>query len=112
VRVSVHFPRGKSRTLVQRSAPREFTQYARNPARNVIIGGNRTGLRAPLAPFSNFDEGRRYALIEDSQLRKLASWFTALITWRHIREPADLPVNKRHFDMVYSHEAQRAVDGR
>ena len=38
--------------LVQRSAPREFTQYARNPARNVVIGGKphrvRPGLRLPV----------------------------------------------------------------
>ena len=38
----VHFPRGMCRTIVRRSAPREFTQYARNPPRNVVIGGNRT----------------------------------------------------------------------
>src|SRR5271156_4122280 len=38
----IRFPRGMCRALVQRSAPREFTQYARNPARNVVIGGRRT----------------------------------------------------------------------
>src|SRR6201981_3975504 len=38
----VHFPRGMCRTIVRRSAPKEFTQYARNPARNVVIGGDRT----------------------------------------------------------------------
>src|SRR5262249_17992721 len=32
----VHFPRGMCRTIVQRSAPKEFTQHARNPARTVI----------------------------------------------------------------------------
>ena len=31
----VHFPRGLARKIVQATAPREFTQYARNPARNV-----------------------------------------------------------------------------
>src|SRR5581483_1007923 len=36
------FPRGMCRTIVQRSAPREFTQHARNPAHTVVIGGNRT----------------------------------------------------------------------
>src|SRR5277367_5860247 len=35
----VHFPRGMCRMLVQKTAPREFTQHARNPARNVVIGG-------------------------------------------------------------------------
>src|SRR5215470_3434553 len=63
----VRFPRGMCRTVVTRSAPREFTQYARNPARNVVIGGNRT-VFAPAygSPFvRSLDEGRRYARIED-----------------------------------------------
>ncbi|HEV3181280.1 MAG TPA: trimethylamine methyltransferase family protein, partial [Steroidobacteraceae bacterium] len=38
----VRFPRGMCRTIVRRSAPKEFTQLARNPAHNVVIGGNRT----------------------------------------------------------------------
>src|ERR1700680_4653449 len=38
----VRFPRGMCRTIVRRSAPKEFTQYARNPAHTVVIGGNRT----------------------------------------------------------------------
>ena len=38
----VRFPRGLARQLVQATAPREFTQVARNPERNVIFGGERT----------------------------------------------------------------------
>src|SRR3984957_9572885 len=38
----VHFGRGMCRSLVQRTAPREFTQHARNPARSVVIGGKNT----------------------------------------------------------------------
>src|SRR5450631_4442036 len=38
----VHFPRGMCRTLIQRTAPREFTQHARNSARTVRIGGKNT----------------------------------------------------------------------
>ena len=63
----VHFARGMCRSLVQRSAPREFTQHARNPARSVVIGGKNT-VFAPAygSPFvRNLDEGRRYARIED-----------------------------------------------
>src|ERR1700740_2695418 len=63
----VHFPRGMCRTIVRRSAPKEFTQYARNPAHNVVIGGNRT-VFAPAygSPFlRSLDEGRRYPRIED-----------------------------------------------
>src|SRR5579863_2595286 len=103
----VRFPRGMCRKLVQASAPREFTQYARNPARNVIIGGNRT-VFAPAygSPFvRNLDEGRRYARIEDFRnFVKLAYLSTSLHhSGGTICEPVDLPVNKRHFDMVYSH---------
>jgi trimethylamine---corrinoid protein Co-methyltransferase len=36
----VHVPRGLAREIVRRSAPREFTQHARNPARSVPIGGS------------------------------------------------------------------------
>src|SRR5271170_5175625 len=103
----VHFPRGMCRSLVQSTAPREFTQHARNPARNVVIGGKNT-VFAPAygSPFiRNLDEGRRYARIEDFRnFVKLACMSTSL---QHaggtICEPVDLPVNKRHLDMVYSH---------
>jgi trimethylamine:corrinoid methyltransferase-like protein len=33
----VYVPRGLAREIVRRSAPREFTQHARNPARSVPI---------------------------------------------------------------------------
>ena len=38
----VRFPRGLCRKIIQDSAPREFTQVARNPRRNVVIGGKNT----------------------------------------------------------------------
>src|SRR5580700_6756141 len=103
----VRFPRGMCRTIVRRSAPQEFTQYARNPARNVVIGGNRT-VFAPAygSPFvRNLDEGRRYARIEDFRnFVKLAYLSNSLHhSGGTICEPVDLPVNKRHFEMVYSH---------
>ena len=103
----VRFPRGMCRSIVQRSAPKEFVQYARNPARNVLIGGNNT-VFAPAygSPFvRNIDEGRRYARIEDFQnFVKLAYMANSLHhSGGTICEPVDLPVNKRHFDMVYSH---------
>src|SRR3982074_2824066 len=103
----VRFPRGLCRTIVRRSAPREFTQHARNPAHTVIIGGNRT-VFAPAygSPFvRNLDEGRRYAKIED--FRNFVKLAYMAPSPHHsggtICEPVDLPVNKRHFEMVYSH---------
>jgi trimethylamine--corrinoid protein Co-methyltransferase len=103
----VRFPRGMCRTLVTRSAPREFVQHARNPARSVVIGGGRT-VFAPAygSPFiRSLDEGRRYARIEDFRnFVKLAYMANSLHhSGGTICEPVDLPVNKRHFDMVYSH---------
>src|ERR1700689_494798 len=103
----VHFARGMCRSLIQRSAPREFTQHARNPARSVVIGGKNT-VFAPAygSPFvRNLDEGRRYARIEDFRnFVKLAYMANSLHhSGGTICEPVDLPVNKRHLDMVYSH---------
>jgi trimethylamine---corrinoid protein Co-methyltransferase len=103
----VRFPRGMCRSIVQRSAPKDFIQYARNPARNVVIGGPNT-VFAPAygSPFvRNLDEGRRYARIEDFQnFVKLAYMANSLHhSGGTICEPVDLPVNKRHFDMVYAH---------
>ncbi len=103
----VKFPRGLCRELVQKHAPREFVQYARNPARNVRIGGNST-VFAPAygSPFIlNADEGRRYARLDDFQnFVKLAFMANSLHhSGGTICEPVDLPVNKRHLDMVYSH---------
>src|SRR6201997_4100627 len=103
----VRFPRGMCREIVRRSAPSEFTQHARNPARTVVIGGKRT-VFAPAygSPFvRNLDEGRRYARIEDFRnFVKLTYMATSLHhSGGTICEPVDLPVNKRHFDMVYTH---------
>ena len=103
----VRMPRGMCRQLIQATAPRQFTQHARNPARNVEIGGPNT-VFAPAygSPFiHSLDEGRRYARIEDFRnFVKLAYLAKSLHhSGGTICEPVDLPVNKRHFDMVYSH---------
>ncbi len=103
----VRFARGMCRALVQRTAPREFTQHARNPARSVVIGGKNT-VFAPAygSPFvRSLDEGRRYARIDDFRnFVKLAYMSGSLHhSGGTICEPVDLPVNKRHLDMVYSH---------
>ena len=103
----VHFPRGMCRRLIQATAPREFTQHARNPARNVQVGGPHTVFAPAYGPpfVQNLDEGRRYARIDDFRnFVKLAYVSRSLHhSGGTICEPVDLPVNKRHFDMVYSH---------
>ncbi len=103
----LRFPPGLCRTIIQASAPSQFVQYARNPDRSVRIGGNSMVL-APAygSPFvTDLDQGRRYATIED--FRNLVKLAYSSPYLHHsggtICEPVDLPVNKRHFDMVYSH---------
>jgi trimethylamine--corrinoid protein Co-methyltransferase len=103
----VRFPRGMLRAIVQASAPAEFTQHARNPANNVRIGGDATVFVPAYGPpfIHNLDEGRRYATIEDFRnFVKLAYMSPALHhSGGTVCEPVDLPVNKRHLDMVASH---------
>ncbi|MFZ1682061.1 MAG: trimethylamine methyltransferase family protein, partial [Rhizobiaceae bacterium] len=102
----VHFPKGLCRSLL-RTAPPVFTQHARNPERSVQIGGNAT-VFAPVygPPFVlDLDGQRRYATIEDFRnFAKLAYMAPAI---HHnggtLCEPVDVPVNKRHLDMVHAH---------
>lgn len=102
----VKFPPGMLRELV-RTAPRTFTQHARNPANNVQIGGNGV-VFAPAygSPFvMDIDRGRRFGTLEDFQnfvkLAQASPWFHH--SGGTVCEPTDIPVNKRHLDMVYSH---------
>ncbi len=103
----VRFPRGLCRSIIQASAPAEYKQHARNAERSVMIGGDRTVLvPAYGSPFvRDLDKGRRYATIEDFRnFVKLAYMSPGLHhSGGTVCEPVDVPVNKRHFDMVYSH---------
>ena len=103
----VRFPRGLCRSLVEAGAPKEFTQHARNPQRSTIIGGERTVLAPAYGPpfVHDLDQGRRYATLED--FRNFVK-LTFMAPGLHhsggtVCEPVDVPVNKRHLDMVYSH---------
>ena len=103
----VRFPRGLCRAIVQASAPAVFTQHARNPGRNVQIGGDAT-VFAPNygSPFvHDLDRGRRYATLEDFE-----NFVKLTYTSPHLHhsggtvcEPVDVPVSTRHLDMVYAH---------
>lgn len=90
-----------------KTAPSEFTQLARNPERSVRIGGTNQ-VFAPIygAPFvRDLESGRRYGDIESfQQLVKLAYMHPNLHhTGLVICEPCDVPVSKRHLDMVLAH---------
>ena len=103
----VRIPMGLARRIVRRSAPKEFTQYSRNAARSVTIGGRSTVFAPAYGPpfVSCADHGRRYGtLVDFHNFVKLAY----MIPWLHhsggtVCEPTDIPVNKRHLDMLYAH---------
>lgn len=102
----VRFPKGMLREILK-TAPREFTQHARNPERNVQIGGGNTVFAPVYGPpfIRNMDEGRRYGTIEDFQNFVKLAYMSPYVhhSGGTVCEPVDLPVNKRHFDMIYSH---------
>ena len=103
----VRFPRGMCRSIIQASAPRIYTQHARNPENNVQIGGDAT-VFAPNygSPFvHDLDNGRRYATIADFQNFVKLAYMSPYIhhSGGTVCEPVDIPVSKRHLDMVYAH---------
>jgi trimethylamine--corrinoid protein Co-methyltransferase len=102
----VRFPAGLARSLI-RKAPSSFTQHARNPAHSVVIGDPHM-VFAPAygSPFvRDLEGGRRYATIADFENFARLTHLTASL--HHgggtLCEPVDLPVNKRHLDMVLAH---------
>ena len=104
--VLVRFPPGLLREVL-RTAPASFTQHARNPANSVVIGGKSVVFSPAYgSPFvMDLDKGRRFGTIEDFRnfikLAQSSPWFHH--SGGTICEPTDVPVNKRHLDMVYSH---------
>ncbi len=102
----VRFPKGMLREILK-TAPSEFTQHARNPERNVQIGGGNTVFAPVYGPpfIRNLDEGRRYGTIEDFRNFVKLAYMSPSIhhSGGTVCEPVDLPVNKRHFDMLYAH---------
>lgn len=89
------------------SAPSEFKQLARNPERSVVIGGDNQ-VFAPIygAPFvRDLEGGRRYGDIDSfEKLVKLTYLHPNLHHGGFVTcEPCDVPVSKRHLDMLYVH---------
>ncbi len=102
----VRLPRGLARELCK-TAPSSYVQHARNPERSVTVGG-RSLVLAPVygPPFvRDADGGRRYATLDD--FRKFVK-LAYMSKWLHhsggtVCEPTDVPVNKRHLDMLLAH---------
>ena len=102
----VRMPRGLARKLCE-TAPSSYVQHARNPERNVVVGGRGLVLAPVYGPPFVRDRagGRRYATIED--FRAFVK-LTYMSKWLHhsggtVCEPTDVPVNKRHLDMLLAH---------
>ncbi|WP_422073136.1 trimethylamine methyltransferase family protein [Tranquillimonas rosea] len=102
----VRIPRGLARELCA-TAPAQFTQVARNPDKSVEIGGRNLVLAPVYGPpfVRGLSGGRRYATIEDFRnfvkLGQMSKWLHH--SGGTICEPTDVPVNKRHFDMLHAH---------
>jgi len=102
----VTFEPGLARSLCA-TAPCAFQLHGRDPAHTVTLGGNNVVLMPGYgSPFvSDLEDGRRYATLEDFEnFVKL----TYSSPWLHhsggtVCEPTDVPVNKRHLDMVLAH---------
>ncbi len=102
----VRIPRGLARQLCA-TAPGSFTQHARNPARNVEIGGRNLVLAPVYGPpfVRDANGGRRYATMEDFRNFVRLGYMSR---WLHhsggtVCEPTDIAVNKRHLDMLQAH---------
>ena len=102
----VRLPKGLARKLCE-TAPSSFTQCARNPERNVVVGGNNLVLAPVYGPPFVRDAagGRRYATIEDFRNFVRLAYMSK---WLHhsggtVCEPTDVPVNVRHLDMLLAH---------
>jgi len=83
-------------------APRAFTLYARNPARNVTLGGNRINFCPVASPpyCADLDRGRRAGNFADfCDLLKIAQSLNILHAFSgYPVEPVDLPPATRHLD--------------
>ena len=102
----VRIPKGLARKLCA-TAPSHYTQHARNPERNVVVGGKSLVLAPVYGPpfVRDMEGGRRYATMED--FRKFVK-LGYMSKWLHhsggtVCEPTDIPVNKRHLDMLHAH---------
>ena len=102
----VRLPKGLARQLCA-TAPATITQHARNPERNVEIGGRNLVLAPVYGPPFVRDQagGRRYATIADFRnfvkLGQMSKWVHH--SGGTVCEPTDVAVNKRHLDMLHAH---------
>ena len=102
----VRFDKGHIRSLLK-TVPPTFVMHGRNPERSARVGREHiVFVPAYGSPFvSDLDEGRRYGTLKDFENFVKLAYSSP---WIHhsggtVCEPVELPVNKRHLDMVYAH---------
>lgn len=88
-------------------APSQFTQLARNPDNNVVLGGNHLCFAPVYGPpyVLDRDNGRRPARLSDFENFVKLAYLSPYIhhSGGTVVEPTDEPVPTRHLDMVFSH---------
>ncbi len=102
----VRFDTGHLRELCS-TAPASYQMHGRDAQNSITLGGDYLVLMPGYgSPFvTDLDKGRRYATLGDFEnFVKL----TFMSPWLHhsggtVCEPVDIPVNKRHLDMIYAH---------
>lgn len=102
----VRFEPGLARHLCS-TAPSQFDLISRDPRHTVTVGGSHVvfmpGYGSPFV--TDLIKGRRYATIEDFRDFVKLSFQTPYLhhSGGTVVEPTDIPVNKRHLDMVQAH---------
>ncbi|MBU1344729.1 MAG: trimethylamine methyltransferase family protein [Proteobacteria bacterium] len=101
----VFFPKKLVEEQIKK-APAQFTLYARNPEKNVVIGGDHIAFMPCYgAPFVNdMDKGRRQGTLEDfNNFAKLACKIPYMdITGGMMTEPNDIPIAHRNAERINS----------
>jgi len=101
----VYLDRGLVRELIA-TIPSDFTYHARDPKKNVRLGG-RHSVFVPMtgAPYlRDLDDVRRNPTLDDlAMFHKLSHMMPALhSSAHHIVEPYDHPISQRHLRITYS----------
>ncbi len=102
----VRFVDGMARSLCA-LAPATFDLHARNPARSVTLGGDYIVLMPGYgSPFvTDLERGRRYATLADFETFVKLAYLSPHLhhSGGTVVEPTDIPVSKRHLDMMLAH---------
>jgi trimethylamine--corrinoid protein Co-methyltransferase len=101
----VYLDRGLVRELIA-SIPGTFTYHARDPGKNVDLGGNKA-IFVPMtgAPYlRDLEDKRRTPTLDDlAMFHKLSHMMPAMhSSAHHIVEPYDHPISQRHLRITYS----------